>query len=465
MTPLTLTNNPFWTAVLLAESQQQLHQQQQQQQLQRPPRISSSQSSSDYHLRHIPLTSNGGSNDFVSSSTAAAAAAAAAAVTATTASGPVAGGNMDADGFRESRSRLRRNYAGNSVGRNRLSSSVHATSNRDSDSQNSSGFAHCHLKDLVRILHDIKPPTIVGKRVNDANEVVELVSLPSKRVDEVYPGVFLGDYTVAESKSSLKNLNVTHVLNCAQGHGNHSVPTDEYFYKGTGMKFYGIPAVDHPGFDLSQYFHQAAEFINACLTLGGRVFVHCVQGISRSSTIVCAYLMLKKSYSAVQALSCVRRKRNVCPNEGFLQQLVELNNRLASKKDKSLGSNAASRGVSYSSFSSSRGTKNPYLSYLEPSSSSSSAAATSSSTSATNGLTSSSSSSSTSHRPHRHSTSSSSKVGVGKGGVSHTVVSSPFTPKYNSLIGMIPMKTYTTAATAAVGTAAGSGYNYRRYAI
>merc|ERR1719427_999525 len=71
--------------------------------------------------------------------------------------------------------------------RSRLSSSVHATSTRDSDSHNSSGFAHIHLKDLVRILHDIKPPTIVGKRVNDANEVVELVSLPSKRVDEVYP--------------------------------------------------------------------------------------------------------------------------------------------------------------------------------------------------------------------------------------------------------------------------------------
>ena len=49
------------------------------------------------------------------------------------------------------------------------------------------------MQDLVRILHEIKPPTIVGKRVNDANEVIELVSLPSKRVDEVYPGVFLGD--------------------------------------------------------------------------------------------------------------------------------------------------------------------------------------------------------------------------------------------------------------------------------
>lgn len=463
MTPLTLTNNPFWTAVLLAESQQQL--QQQQRQLQHQSRnISSSHASSDFRIRHQPLTSN----DFTSS-TAATSTARAAAAAATTALGAATVGGMETDGFRESRSRLRRNNAGNAAGRSRLSSSVHASSNRDSDSHNSSGFSHCHLKDLVRILHDIKPPTIVGKRVNDANEVVELVSLPSKRVDEVYPGVFLGDYTVAESKSSLKNLNVTHVLNCAQGHGNHSVPTDEYFYKGTGMKFFGIPAVDHPGFDLSQYFILAAEFIHACLTLGGRVFVHCVQGISRSSTIVCAYLMLKKSYSAVQALSCVRRKRNVCPNEGFLQQLVELNNRLALKKDKS--SNPASRGVSYSSsFSSSRSSKNPYLSYLEPSSSSSSAAATSSSTSAaTNGLTSSSSYSH--HRPPRHSTttssSSASKLGKGGVGVSHTVVASPFTPKYNSLIGMIPMKTYSTAATAAaVGSAGGSGgYNYRRYAI
>lgn len=299
---------------------------------------------------------------------------------------------------------------------------------------------HAHLKDLVKILHEIKPPTIVGKRVNDAHEVVELVSLPSKRVDEVYPGILLGDYTVAESKPSLKNLSVTHVLNCAQGHGNHSVPTDEHFYKGTGMKFMGIPAVDHPGFDLSQYFDEAASFINNCLAIGGRIFVHCVQGISRSSTIVCAYLMLRKSYSASQALTCVRKKRNVCPNEGFLQQLVDLNNRLAMKREhKILSTNSiVSRGMGFSSSFSTSPRKTPYLSYLD------------------NGATPSSNGVTTSMRnlpPPR-----------GPPGVPTTTLTSTFSPKYHSLLSMLPTKTYTAGSPAPVN-GGGANYNYRRYAI
>lgn len=51
-------------------------------------------------------------------------------------------------------------------------------------------------------------------------------------------------------------------------------------------------------------------------------------GMSRSSTCVLAYLMLRKNMTAMDALTVVRRHREVRPNDGFLKQLAELDNQL-----------------------------------------------------------------------------------------------------------------------------------------
>lgn len=52
--------------------------------------------------------------------------------------------------------------------------------------------------------------------------------------------------------------------------------------------------------------------------------MHCVMGISRSSTCVIAFLMIKRGMSAAVALRQVRELRGVVPNDGFLRQLAVL---------------------------------------------------------------------------------------------------------------------------------------------
>ena len=55
-----------------------------------------------------------------------------------------------------------------------------------------------------------------------------------------------------------------------------------------------------------------------------RVLVHCTMGVSRSSTIVCAYLMKARTISVQAALDLVKEKRQgVRPNTGFVRQLGE----------------------------------------------------------------------------------------------------------------------------------------------
>ena len=47
----------------------------------------------------------------------------------------------------------------------------------------------------------------------------------------------------------------------------------------------GIPADDDPSFDLSPFFESTATFIDEAIKGGGVVYVHCLFGISRSTTI------------------------------------------------------------------------------------------------------------------------------------------------------------------------------------
>lgn len=155
-------------------------------------------------------------------------------------------------------------------------------------------------------------------------------TLPTDPYNEVYPGIYIGDAPTALCTGLLQRMGITHVVNAAQGADRDFgyVNTTEGFYGSSGIKFLGIPAMDIRAFKLEPYFEEAADFIHEARTSGGKVLVHCRQGISRSSTIVLAYLMIKKSMTVQEATRKVRENRDIIPNPGFLQQLCDLNEKL-----------------------------------------------------------------------------------------------------------------------------------------
>lgn len=59
-----------------------------------------------------------------------------------------------------------------------------------------------------------------------------------------------------------------------------------------------------------------------------RVFVHCAVGVSRSASLVLAYLMIHHHYTLLDAISKVKERRWIFPNTGFLKQLRALDIKL-----------------------------------------------------------------------------------------------------------------------------------------
>uniref|UniRef100_A0A8C9K117 Serine/threonine/tyrosine interacting like 2 n=1 Tax=Panthera tigris altaica TaxID=74533 RepID=A0A8C9K117_PANTA len=158
---------------------------------------------------------------------------------------------------------------------------------------------------------------------------------PWNEADEVWPNIFIAEKSVAVNKARLKRLGITHILNAAHGTGVYTGPE---FYTGLEIQYLGVEVDDFPEVDISQHFRKAAEFIDeALLTYRGKVLVSSEMGISRSAVLVVAYLMIFHNMAILEALMTVRQKRAIYPNDGFLKQLRELNEKLMEEREEDSG--------------------------------------------------------------------------------------------------------------------------------
>ena len=124
--------------------------------------------------------------------------------------------------------------------------------------------------------------------------------------------IFLGSYGGAVDLDFLKNEKITKVISCL-GEGSPSYNDMPIQQKCIGFN-------DFPNSNIIQYFKECLEFMDENPT--DKIFVHCMCGVSRSSTIVIAYLMWKRKASLDETLEFVQNKRRfVSPNIGFINQL------------------------------------------------------------------------------------------------------------------------------------------------
>jgi len=180
-----------------------------------------------------------------------------------------------------------------------------------------------------RDLQSVMATSSVEKRVvttlkDDSGRLVDMT--------EIRDNLFIGDESAARNTFYLKKVGVTHVLNTAEGQTSGTVDTNQKFYKPFNIKYKGLKLLDVSQANISIHFNEISDFIDEGLEGGGKVLVNCQKGVSRSSAAVLAYLMLRHQMTAVQALVEVRKNRDVRPNDGFLRQLADLDNKLRKER-------------------------------------------------------------------------------------------------------------------------------------
>ncbi|XP_053735116.1 dual specificity protein phosphatase 1 [Synchiropus splendidus] len=132
---------------------------------------------------------------------------------------------------------------------------------------------------------------------------------------EILPFLYLGSAYHASRKDMLDMLGITALINVSANCPNHF--EDSYVYK-------SIPVEDNHKADISSWFNEAIEFIDSVKNKGGRVFVHCQAGISRSATICLAYLMRTNRVKLDEAFEFVKQRRSIIsPNFSFMGQLLQ----------------------------------------------------------------------------------------------------------------------------------------------
>ncbi|XP_076338063.1 dual specificity protein phosphatase MPK-4 isoform X2 [Tachypleus tridentatus] len=131
--------------------------------------------------------------------------------------------------------------------------------------------------------------------------------------NEIEHGVYLGNFDAAQDESVLTLLNITHILTI------HVLPLKQFIK--SDLKYMFIPANDTMDTDLLSWFCDTNSFIKEGQEKGA-CFVHCFMGISRSATVVIAYLMNRYQLCYEEAYHMVKKKRNcILPNNGFQAQL------------------------------------------------------------------------------------------------------------------------------------------------
>ena len=123
----------------------------------------------------------------------------------------------------------------------------------------------------------------------------------------------------AKNKDLLIKEGITHIINVTK-----DIPFYHEKSKHIKIEYLRVPVDDEYGVDLKKYFEETNEFIDKAKRKNGKVLVHCQAGISRSPTIVLAYLFkIDKNGTPEKAIEKLKIVRPIVnPKLSFGAQLL-----------------------------------------------------------------------------------------------------------------------------------------------
>lgn len=133
-------------------------------------------------------------------------------------------------------------------------------------------------------------------------------------LDEIIPHLYLSNLYSAKNTHLIQKHQIKHIISISSE--GKSIPE----YENVNILFLNFK--DGPSAKTNQYYGKTFNFIENAIQKKENVLVHCFGGVSRSPTIVAAYLIRKFGYTVREALNWIHNKRPcIDPIPEFEKQL------------------------------------------------------------------------------------------------------------------------------------------------
>eukprot|EP01112_Ceratiomyxa_fruticulosa_P023668 TRINITY_DN915_c0_g1_i4.p1 TRINITY_DN915_c0_g1~~TRINITY_DN915_c0_g1_i4.p1 ORF type:complete len:221 (-),score=20.07 TRINITY_DN915_c0_g1_i4:201-863(-) len=153
----------------------------------------------------------------------------------------------------------------------------------------------------------------------------------SNEPDCVIDGLlYLGDSVSVNNFEFQRQHNIKYIISLCNSPKDLPKSKRDYPHD---YEFLGFEATDLDSYNISQHFEECFEFIERAKSEKKAVLIHCLQGVSRSSTICCAYLMKERGLTTLKSLQFLKQKRPcIVPNCGFMLRLLIFEQKLKEQK-------------------------------------------------------------------------------------------------------------------------------------
>ena len=114
----------------------------------------------------------------------------------------------------------------------------------------------------------------------------------------------------AADKDHLRDLGISHIVNAA------FVTVENKHLR--DFDYCNVEIRDHEGEDISQHFRTTIDYIKSARKLNAKILLHCIAGVSRSPSLVIAYLIKQHRMPLDAAFKFVKIKTH----NSYIIQLV-----------------------------------------------------------------------------------------------------------------------------------------------
>lgn len=152
---------------------------------------------------------------------------------------------------------------------------------------------------------------------------------------QITDNIYIGNLSTSINYDILKKNGITHIISAIQ-YFSPSYPDK--------LNYLHVNSYDLEEYNISNHFQETNIFIKNAIQNNGKLFIHCLRGVSRSVSIVLAYLMtlddfyndnfnVEENYKHI--LKYIQSKRPISlPNTQFETQIINFYKLIKKEKGK-----------------------------------------------------------------------------------------------------------------------------------